>query len=131
MAVKLTKSELEVMNTIWQEGRALARNEIIELCVNPSWSPNTIHALLNGLIRKGMIREAGFVKRNKTYGRLYAAKVSGEDYYASTLFAEQNTRAIPIYFSALLRNENLTEETVAEMEAMLAERKKKAAKKEE
>ena len=122
--MKLTKSELEVMETLWQAGRPLARFEILELSVNPSWSPSTIHILLNGLLKKEAIREAGFVKRTKTYGRLYEANPPREEYYSDTLFRGKGVQSIPAFVSMLLRTDDLTMEVVDELEQMLAERKK-------
>lgn len=122
--MKLTKSELEIMETLWQAGRPLARYEILEQSVDPSWSPSTIHILLNGLLKKEAIREAGFIKRTKTYGRLYATNISREDYYSETLFKGKGAQSIPAFFSMLLRSDELTRETVDELERMLAERKK-------
>lgn len=122
--MKLTKSELEIMETLWQAGRPLARYEILEQSVDPSWSPSTIHILLNGLLKKEAIREAGFIKRTKTYGRLYATNISREEYYSETLFKGKGAQSIPAFFSLLLRSDELTRETVDELEKMLAERKK-------
>ncbi|MDE7218162.1 MAG: BlaI/MecI/CopY family transcriptional regulator [Oscillospiraceae bacterium] len=121
--MRLTRSELEVMETLWLAGRPLPRNEIIELSTDRSWSPRTIHILLNGLLQKGAIKEAGFVKRTKTYGRLYAAKISGEDYYANSIFSEKNAKALPMYFSALMKSKALTVDMVSEMEQVLLQRK--------
>lgn len=122
--MKLTKSELEIMETLWQAGRPLARYEILEESVDPSWSPSTIHILLNGLLKKEAIREAGFIKRSKTYGRVYAANITREDYYSETLFRGKGAQSIPMYFSALLRSDELTMDTVDELEKLLADRKK-------
>ena len=122
--MKLTKSELEVMETLWQAGRPLARFEILEESVDPSWSPSTIHILLNGLLKKEAIREAGFVKRKKTYGRLYAANVSREEFYSDTRLRGRGPQAIPAFFSMLLKSDELTVETVDELERMLEDRKK-------
>ena len=122
--MKLTKSELEVMETLWEAGRPLARFEILEQSPDASWSPSTIHILLNGLLKKEAIREAGFIKRIKTYGRVYAANISREEYYSETLFRGKGARSIPAFFSLLLKSDDLTEETVDELERMLAERRK-------
>ena len=122
--MKLTKSELEVMETLWQAGRPLARFEILEESVDPSWSPSTIHILLNGLLKKEAIREAGFVKRSKTYGRLYDVNISRESYYSETLLRGKGAKAIPLYVSMLLKSDDLTMDTVNELERLGAERKK-------
>ena len=122
--MKLTRSELEIMETLWEAGRPLARFEILERSEDASWSPSTIHILLNGLLKKEAIREAGFVKRSKTYGRLYAAEITRTEYYSETLFRGKGAQSIPAFFSMLLQSDGLTEETVDEMEKMLEARKR-------
>ena len=122
--MKLTRSELEIMETLWQAERPLARFEILEQSVAPSWSPSTIHILLNGLLKKGAIREAGFIKRTKTYGRLYAVNLSRAEYYSDLLFRGKDAQSIPAYFSMLLQSDELTTDVVDELEKLLAERRK-------
>ncbi len=112
------------METLWQAERPLARFEILEQSVAPSWSPSTIHILLNGLLKKGAIREAGFIKRTKTYGRLYAVNLSRAEYYSDILFRGKDAQSIPAYFSMLLQSDELTTDVVDELEKLLAERRK-------
>ncbi len=125
--MNLTKSELELMETLWQAGRPLARFEILEQADNPSWSPNTIHILLNSLLKKEAIREAGFVKRTKTYGRLYDVNITRAGYFSNLLLRGKGEKSIPLYVSMLLQNDELTMETVDELEKLLSERKKELA----
>lgn len=87
-------------------------------------SPSTIHILLNGLLKKGAIREAGFIKRTKTYGRLYAVNLSRAEYYSDILFRGKDAQSIPAYFSMLLQSDELTTDVVDELEKLLAERRK-------
>lgn len=129
--MNLTKSELEIMETLWLAGRPLSRPEILALSTNRSWSSSTIHILLNGLLKKGAIEEAGFVRCTKTYGRLYAPKISGEEFYAESVFSKKSIRALPMYFSALLRNKDLTVEMLTELETTLAERKQELTEKDD
>ena len=88
----LTKNELEIMDVLWREDRALARGEILSLSEDKTWMDSSVHILLNSMLRKGALREAGFVKCGKTCGRVYAAAVSCEEYYVSTL---DSTKARP------------------------------------
>lgn len=122
--MELTKSELEVMNVLWSEGRPLSRNDIITLSVDKSWKDSSIHILLNGLLKKEAIKEAGFIKCGKTYGRLYEANITCEEYYATNVFAHGGKAVLPVLFSALINSDNLTVEMVSELEAMLQKRKK-------
>ena len=80
----LTKNELEIMDVLWTAGRALTRGELMELSVDKSWKSSSVHILLNSLLKKGAIAEAGFARCGKTCGRTYAAAVSVDEYYVST-----------------------------------------------
>ena len=81
----LTKNELEIMDVLWDAGRALARGELIERSTGKSWKSSSVHILLNSMLKKGAICEAGFAKCGKTCGRTYAPAVTVEEYYISTL----------------------------------------------
>lgn len=122
--MELTKSELEIMNVIWKAKRPLTRGEILKFSEDKTWKDSSIHILLNGLIKKEAIVEAGFAKSGKTYGRVYAASISGEEYYSSKVFAFCGQDGLPNIFSALIRCEGVTPELISEIERMLEERKK-------
>lgn len=115
----LTKSELELMNVIWNAGRPVSRNEILELSENRSWKESSIHILINGLLKKGAIKEDGFVRCGKTFGRLFSAAVSREDYFAEEVFSGCHRDALPMLFSALVRRADIDREIVEELEAIL------------
>ena len=40
--MELTKSELEIMNVIWDAKRPLTRGEILEMSVNKKWKDNSM-----------------------------------------------------------------------------------------
>ena len=88
----LTKNEIEIMDVLWREKRALSRGEILSLSEDKTWMDSSVHILLNSMLKKGAIREAGFVKCGKTCGRVYEAALSCEEYHASTL---ESTKARP------------------------------------
>lgn len=121
--MELTKSELEVMNVIWGAGRALSRSEIINLSEHKTWKDSSIHILLNGLLGKGAIKEAGFVRSGKVWGRLYAANISCEDYYAKTVFAGSSKEVLPLLFSALINRDEVSPELIDTLEEMLEKRR--------
>ena len=62
---RLTKSENEIMELLWREGRPLSRSEIIDLTPDRTWKPASIHILLNSMLEKGAIQVAGFVQSTK------------------------------------------------------------------
>ena len=126
--MKLTKSELEIMQVLWNAGRALTRGEILSLSAEKSWKDSSIHILLNGLLKKGAIREDGFTRSGKTPARLYAPCITMEAYYGETVFAESAPAAVPALFSALLDRRDLTPELLRELREMLDRREKELKK---
>ena len=73
----LTQNELEIMDVLWEQKRPLSRGELLSLPENKTWMDSSIHILLNSLLRKGAIREAGYAKCGKTSGRVYEAASAG------------------------------------------------------
>lgn len=121
--MELTKSELEVMNVLWQANRPLSRSEILTLSSGKTWKDSSIHILLNGLLNKNAIKEAGYVRSGKTFGRLYAANISCQEYYAKNVFAGSK-EVLPMLFSALIHSDGISPELLSELEDMLEKRKK-------
>ena len=122
--MKLTKSEMEIMNVLWKADRPLTRSEILEYSTDKTWKDNSIHILLNGMLKKEAIREAGFTRSAKVWGRLYGANVSIEEYYAENLFAQASRKEFPLLFSAMINSEEVTPELIDELEEMLQKRRK-------
>ena len=83
MNCNLTKSELEVMHVLWAAGKPLSRAGILEHSSDKTWKDSSVHILLNGLLDKEYIQEAGFARSGKTFGRLFAPCIPVEEYYAS------------------------------------------------
>ena len=106
----LTKNELEIMDGLWREGRALARGEVLSLSEDKSWMDSSVHILLNSMLKKGAIREAGFVKCGKTCGRVYEAALSCEEYYVSTLDSTRTRPDIVKLMEAYLTHIGVKEE---------------------
>lgn len=121
--MELTKSELEVMHVLWREGRPLSRGEIISLSEQKTWRDSSIHILLNGLLSKGAIKESGYVRSGKVWGRLYASNLSCEDYYARTVFAGTSKEVLPLLFSALINHDEVSPELIDTLEKMLEKRR--------
>lgn len=75
----LTRSEMEVMNILWSEGRPMTSAEIRESKVKWARS-STVFMLINGLLEKGVIEVVGQVRAAKVMTRLFSPVVSKEDY---------------------------------------------------
>ncbi len=111
----LTKSELEIMDVLWDSQAPLSRGELLEQSTDKNWKDSSVHILLNGLLRKGAIREVGFVKRSKTYGRTFAPALSREAYFATTIFSHKNKPDFVGLIAELLKREDLTKKQLSEV----------------
>ena len=122
--MQLTRSELEIMNVMWSAGKPVSRADIISGSVNKSWKEGSIHILLNGLLKKGAIKEDGFVRCGKTFGRLFSTTISREEYYAEEVFSAGDRKSVPMLMSALISRDDIDIDLVNELEAILEEKKK-------
>lgn len=121
--MELTKSEMEIMDVLWASERPLSRADLLERSEEKTWKDSSVHILLNGLLHKGAIEEAGMVKRSKTYGRTFSPTMTREEYFAATIFSHRHKPEIVGLFAALLKREDITEADLDKITALVAERK--------
>lgn len=122
--MELTKSELEIMDVLWDTGEPMSRADLLERSEDKSWKDSSVHILLNGLLAKNAIREAGFVKRSKTYGRVFAPNLSREEYFATTVFSHRHKPEILGLFKALLQRPEVDDACLDALLASIAEKRK-------
>ena len=108
--MELTKSEMEIMDVLWGADKPLSRADLLERSEEKTWKDSSVHILLNGLLLKGAIREAGLVKRSKTYGRVFSPTMTREEYFATTIFSHRHKPDIVGLFDALLQREDISPE---------------------
>lgn len=121
--MELTRSEMEIMDVLWEAGAPLSRSDLLERSLEKSWKDSSVHILLNGLLQKKAIREAGMVKRSKTYGRTFLPTMTREEYFAATIFSHRYQPQIVGLFAALLRREEITDAELEQIGALVAARK--------
>lgn len=117
----LTKSEMEIMDVLWSSQGPMSRSDILESSPQKSWKDSSVHILLNGLLKKGIIQEAGFVKRSKTYGRTFAPSMSREQYFAMSVFSYKNKPNPVSLIAALLEQAELTSEDLSKIRELVSE----------
>lgn len=78
----LSKKEMELMLLLWDAGKPLARQEILERAASRecSWKPNSIHILLNALLEKEAVQVTGFSLNSHRLSRTFEPAVSKEEY---------------------------------------------------
>lgn len=119
----LTKSEMEIMDVLWEDGGALSRADFLERSQEKTWKDSSVHILLNGLLSKGAIKEAGLIKRQKTYGRTFLPTMTREEYFASTIFSYRYQPDMEGLFRALLARPEADEEFLNILEQLLKEKR--------
>lgn len=122
--MELTKSEMEIMDVLWETGAPMSRADLLARSEEKTWKDSSVHILLNGLLQKNAIREAGVVKRSKTYGRVFVPTLTREEYFAATIFSHRHKPEIVGLFDALLRRPEITGEQLNQISEMVEARKK-------
>ena len=121
--MELTKSEMEIMDVLWNEDKPLSRSDLLERSEEKTWKDSSVHILLNGLLQKGAIQEAGLVKRSKTYGRVFSPTWTRDEYFAETIFSHRHKPNIVGLFEALLRREDITQEDLRQIAALVEQKR--------
>lgn len=124
-AAKLTESEKQVLQLLWDREEPLTSSEIVQFCENRTWKSSYIHILINSLLEKKMIEVVGFKKTTKNYARTFQATMSREEYSVLQVKQEQKeaSRTLSQIFAALLED-TTDEETIEHLSEMLEQRKK-------
>lgn len=117
--MELTKSEMEIMDVLWNTQAPLSRADLLGQEEEKSWKDSSVHILLNGLLQKGAIREVGFVRRNKTYGRTFMPTLSREEYFATTIFSHRYKPELKGLLAALLSRPEVDTAMLMELREML------------
>ena len=121
--MELTKSEMEIMDVLWAAQAPLSRSDLLEHGEEKTWKDSSVHILLNGLLQKGAIREAGFVRRSKTYGRTFIPTMTREEYFASTIFSHRHKPELVGLFAALLNRPEITQDTLNQLQTLIDQRR--------
>ena len=82
MKTRLTKSEMEIMEVLWDAGKALTTSEIVQRSKEKEkeWKDSSVHLLIKSLMDKDVIKVEGFKKTTKNYARTFKPTMSYEDY---------------------------------------------------
>lgn len=120
--MELTRSEMEIMDVLWESGIPMSRADLLARSEEKTWKDSSVHILLNGLLQKGAIQEAGLVKRIKTYGRVFVPTMTREEYYANTIFCHRYKPQMVGLITALLQRDDVTDEDIQAIKALLQEK---------
>lgn len=116
------------MQLLWKEKNGLSRPEILSRLEGKNWNPNSIHQVLNSMMKKGVLRVDGIARCGKVYGRMYSPTMTQQEFLARraheiTPGLSPKERLLGI-FAALTDQDGIDAETITELEQLLAARKK-------
>ncbi len=114
----LTNKEYQIMKILWNSEKPLLVSDILAKTENVA--ENSLHPMINSLIKKNYIKIVGNLKVSKTNSRLYAANITIDEYAAKQLNEifdsankTPNISNVLMYFSKhnkKKKNENLINE---------------------
>jgi len=127
--VSLSKSEYEILSLLWTKPEGLTATEINELAQIKSWKDASIHLILNGLLKKEVIRTEGMVLTGRTYSRVFKATLSPEEYSLlqvkqNAAFVEDKNAVFTNIFAAFLDDSEVNSETIDKIEKLLDKKRK-------
>lgn len=122
MAQRISQSELDIMNVLW-ETSPLAASDVVERLDNDKdWSSRTVKTLLSRLVEKGALSTEADGRRY-----LYTPLIAKETYasHAAKSLSERlfGGRAAPLV-AHLAQDDGLSKTDIEELEALLARLKK-------
>lgn len=121
----LTANELLLLKILWGTEEPLSRTQILDRVITQGLNPTSFHFAINSLIEHGYVKISGFERCGKNFGRTYVAAKTREDFIsdiADSTKPEGCTEISPAkLMMAYIKRNQLSEETIAELEKMLAE----------
>ncbi len=116
---KLFDSELKVMEIVWEREPVCAQDISVVAADTLGWNKNTTYTVIKKLVEKGVIKreDPGFICSSLVSRR--EAQKTETKRLAERLFGGSK-KAL---FSALLEDEKLTDNDIADLRRMIEERK--------
>lgn len=126
--ILLSETELDIMQLLWEENNGLSRPEILSRLEGKDWNPNSIHQVLNSMMKKGVLQVDGMARCGKIYGRTYMPTMTQQEFLARrtqeiTPGLTTKERILGVV-AALANQEGLDAETIQELEQLLEAHKK-------
>lgn len=103
MVEHLTKSELAIMEVMWDQEDALTAAEIIKISGDKEWKNSSVHLLVNALLEKNFIEVAGFKKTTKNYARTFKPTMTREQYLTRKVLGNMTAKERMRIYSQLLQ----------------------------
>lgn len=123
----LSTNELAVLRVLWDAKSPLSRPEILERISNTDWNPNSIHMVLNNLIKKGFITVTGVTRCGQRYGRTYSAVKTQADYASELALSAipelPSEESVLVVMSAMTKGQQIGPATIEKLQSILDQRR--------
>ena len=103
--IQLTEREEQVMNFMWEYGRPVTSNDILELCTDRTWKDSYLQIMLRSLKNKGAIKECGRILYNTQYARVLMPTLTKEQYYLQLAYKRGVNRQDFIQLAVSIAND--------------------------
>lgn len=127
MNIALTPTELQVMQVLWAAEEPLSCAQINARAPKDRlWKERSIYGIMKVLQQeKHVVRETGAVKNELgKYITVYQSVLSSDEYYAQS-FSALKQKDLPLLFSALVGDEDLSDDIIKELEDILNAKKER------
>lgn len=126
--MSLSKSEYEVLTLLWTQNQGLTASEINSRSKDKSWKDASIHLILANMIDKGAVDVDGVVRSGRTYGRIFKAAITPEEYSMmqinqNALFTNDRRSSMTKLFARLIDSDEVNLETISKIEALIKKKK--------
>lgn len=114
---KISESEMEIMNILWNSQKGMTGKEIMEAIPEKQWKITTVLTMVSRLADKGFIRaeKAG-------RGNIYFSTISEKEYRkmcSKSFLNEFYEGSLKNFFAALYDDEEINEEDLDELKSIL------------
>ena len=126
MKTRLTKSEMEIMEVLWDAGKALTTSEIVQRSKEKEkeWKDSSVHLLIKSLMDKDVIKVEGFKKTTKNYARTFVPVETREQFLVGQIIDDKTTTEDKKGIYSYIIGKESDPELINYIEKLLEERKK-------
>lgn len=129
----LSETEMDIMLLLWEAGMPLSRPEILNRLAGKDWNPNSIHQVLNSMMKKGVLQVDGMTRCGKIYGRTYKPTMTQQEFVANQIHGittnlTPQKRLLGVV-AALSSQDPIDEDTIEALEDLLKTKQKEFSKK--
>lgn len=119
----LRKSEAQILDALWGSQEPMSSAALIAAIPDRKWKERSVFAILDNLLKKELIYEAGFVRRGKTIARTFAPTMTYAEFIAKQVADSPHKPSLPLLVSAFLGADDVTAETLTQLQETIEKRK--------